>query len=129
MQKSRCKSYIQKKMTTNIKRITVPYRFFHLFQKYQKKIVIVPGLPDCWINKPNIVINGPLMSLFRTKKTKDYDNNIWLIYSAIWQPWIVLVIVYVLYVDLYSVHTIYQALDMGKKVRMVFLDFTKAFNF
>ena len=28
------------------------------------------GLPDCWIYKPIIVINCPLMSLFRTKKTK-----------------------------------------------------------
>jgi hypothetical protein len=45
------------------------------------------GLPDCWINRPNIVISGSLISLFPTKKIKGYYNNIWLIYSAIWQPW------------------------------------------
>jgi hypothetical protein len=45
------------------------------------------GLPDCWINRPNIVISGSLISLFPTKKIKGYYNNIWLIDSAIWQPW------------------------------------------
>ena len=45
-----------------------------------------PGLPDCWINKPNIIITFCFLCWKQRNQRAAY-NNVRLIYSAIWQPW------------------------------------------